>query len=302
VKIYSYSIKTKQKINRFLYSNKINSKHNPLQKKMDLCEYKIILISTDQSEYNKIKEFDYLELPKLFHTWGLIRGVGKVDSTIQTAGWKIIEQIGLPFYWRNGSKNSILWKFNHEKAKDIFFILLSGVEQNYLPRYELLFLSNLWQVMNGSLPVHGSGVIHKGSLFLFTGRSGTGKSTIAKSGLQMGDQVLDEDQVLVKFSNNGLISAHGWGFDVIPNKLPITAVFNILQDKSDWISPIRRTDFAQLITERSYEILGNLIPDEGMRHLLTMSSKIARQIPGYDLHFRKSTDFWKLIDAEFGLD
>jgi len=38
---------------------------------------------------------------------------------------------------------------------------------------------------------------------------------------------------------------------------------------------------------------------EYLRRSIRTIGDLARTIPGYELHFRKSPDFWKLIDAEF---
>lgn len=298
MEFFYFSDKSERAWRCFMLGKGTNPKTDPLRKKMALCGYRIFLIADDQLCTDRLTDFKTLGLLQIFNAWQNVQGKGLSDMAIQQTGWEIIEHYGQPFY-DNGIKTAIVWKFRSIKAKNAFFILLSGFERDGLPRYELLLLSNLWQLMNGALPLHSSGVVYKDRLFIFAGQSGAGKSTVAKFGIEMGGRVLDEDQVLVQFRNKRYFSAVGWGFDVVPYNKPIRAIFKLIQDTTDRIEPLTQSRAAQLILENSNEIFGDRISEEGFGRLFAMSSAIARQIPGFELHFRKSPDFWKLIDENF---
>jgi hypothetical protein len=300
MRFYSFSHLAEQALIRFMSG--LNDRHEPdyLQKKIEFCKYRIFLISNDQPVLDRFREVDSLKLPLLFDAWQSIRGDGAKNMMIQEAGWKTIEKFGSPFFDHNlKAETSIVWRFRNEKIKDAFFILLSGNERDGLPRYELHLLSNLWQVMNDSLPVHCSGVIHKNKLFLFAGSSGAGKSTIGRFGSSLGDRVLDDDQMNIHWTNNGFFSADGWGYNYSPCDRPIRAIFKIVQDVNDYITPLSQSQVAQFVTARANEIFGARFPDDAFARLFSISSAIARQIPGYELHFRNSPDFWKVIDEQF---
>ena len=57
-------------------------------------------------------------------------------------------------------------------------------------------------------------------------------------------------------------------------------------------------NFTQLLFARHNDILGNQFSDDLMKHSFEFIAGLARKVPGYELHFRKSPDFWKLIDGQ----
>ncbi|MBS0009971.1 MAG: hypothetical protein KFF49_01080 [Bacteroidales bacterium] len=56
--------------------------------------------------------------------------------------------------------------------------------------------------LNGDIFIHGSGVNHKGRGCLFTGRSGKGKSTIARIFREQGAEVVHDDRLILRQENN----------------------------------------------------------------------------------------------------
>lgn len=77
----------------------------------------------------------------------------------------------------------------------------------------------------------------------------------------------------------------------------------LIQDDMDYLVPLSTIQVTKLLYEGMMQIPKSSAIHKGRqaRAFKTMS-EIARNIPGYELHFRKSPDFWKVIDAEFGLD
>jgi len=142
--------------------------------------------------------------------------------------------------------------------------------------------------------------------YLFLGEGGAGKSTAATLSASLGISVLSDDLAFV-INNN----YHGFELAAAPGQVSrystnpilrpqLRAIFRLVKDTQDKIKPISQTTTAHIIF-RSFEW------SHWVDHLSSKTIElayqtvcdIARTVPGYELHFRKSPDFWKLIDAEF---
>ena len=47
------------------------------------------------------------------------------------------------------------------------------------------------------------------------------------------------------------------------------------------------------------EFGSHVLVDDVLKSAFSISTAMAREIPGYELHFRKSPHFWNLIDEQF---
>jgi hypothetical protein len=195
----------------------------------------------------------------------------------------------------------IRWILNC-KGEMVFLVMLEEEFRQEIKKKALTFLCNYWQLEHRFTPLHSSAIIHKGNLFVFCGSSGAGKSTISQLSLARGDDVLDEDQIMIYQKPEGLFSANAWGYNLRSCSLDIRAIFKIIQDAEERLIPLSHTQTAHLLADQSFTIPGKCIADRQIIDLFGRVSEIARNIPGYELHFRKSPDFWKLIDKEFGLE
>ena len=115
----------------------------------------------------------------------------------------------------------------------------------------------------------------------------------------VGDQVIDEDQVLVHSLAGGGYSSDGWGYGVVPCESHLRAIFRLVQDTEDRLIPLKQLQVARVVLERHSDVMGGMLTADLLRGSFQLASEIARQVPGYELHFRKSPDFWKLIDEQF---
>ncbi len=194
---------------------------------------------------------------------------------------------------------SRLLRLRDPSMRHWFAVLLKRNERLGLPPYPINLLASICQIERGYLPIHAAGVIRGGRLFLFAGPSGSGKSTIAASSLESGSLVLDEDQVLVRPLSGDRFTADAWGYGVQPCNAPLAAFFSLLQSEEDRLTPLSQTHTARLLLERHQDIMTAFLPAETIVRALKSASAIARRIPAYELHFRKSPDFWKLIDERF---
>ncbi len=161
---------------------------------MSRCKYKVLLIANDKlKKLENVSDDNFQEGQELSRAWQSICEAGRSNLAIQSRGWDIINYLGEPFT-KDKHSTPYVRRFKQDGTNNLFFILEDHEPQG-LPDIHIDYLCNLWELEHGLLPVHAAGIIHKGSLFLFSGRSGAGKSTIASISQKMGDQIIDEDQV-----------------------------------------------------------------------------------------------------------
>lgn len=168
----------------------------------------------------------------------------------------------------------------HEYALDsLLRILLSFV---LLPRRGFL--------------LHAASVVRNGRAYIFAGRSGAGKSTVAS--LSPPESVLTDEISLLRFAE-GRWQAHGtpfWGeFRAagMNRRYPIAGIYLLTQAHEDRVEALS-----------TVEILRVLLPcvlfftREKRAHetLLQILLGLAKQVPCSRLNFRRGAEFWKVID------
>jgi hypothetical protein len=269
--------------------------------KIERCAFQVLLVAGDEPVLGDIHlvGIDEKTLLALSDSWRSICGTTSRQRAVQKKSWQVIDGIGerIPFHMLSVSQYvRRFYQFNDE---EILFILLKGDEPHGLPVNELALLSDHWQLKQGFFALHASGVQHKGNLYLFSGPSGAGKSTVATLSLARGDRVIDQDKVLVHPRTGGGYSADGWGYGIVPCEVPLRAIFRLVQDAEERLIPLNQVKVGRLILERHNDVMGGLLAEDLVRQSFHLASEIARQVPGFELHFCKSPDFWKLIDAQF---
>lgn len=184
-------------------------------------------------------------------------------------------------------------------SKTGFLVLFSDQEKTGIPFIVLQIISNIWQLDQDGIPLHTAGVLHKGGLYLFSGPSGAGKSTVGICSMNIGDKILDEDQLIIsKLTPDGNYSAIAWGKGFLKSDAPVRAYFWIIKSNENQLLPLAPKQVSKRIWEQSLLTIGGVVPRKDRQALFSRVTEFARSIPGYELHFRKSPDFWKLIDAE----
>ena len=267
-----------------------------LFKKIESLGYKIFLISRDNflvypSSIDVIDDPNILELRKL---WESIRNQFKKDQFSETFQKTLINSIG------NLSKvppNPQIWQLRQDTTGKSIVIFSDHLNQ--FPWYDVNMLLNTKMIEEGRLPIHSNGLIIGHKILLFSGTSGAGKSTVAALGQSVGAKVLDEDQVLIREVQTGIFSADAWGYSLEKSEAIIVGVIKLIQSKADKLTPISETKTAHFIFHQTLEVCGR--EDSMIRKIFAYSAKLARHIPGYELRFTKSANFWRLIKKEFGI-
>ncbi len=141
------------------------------------------------------------------------------------------------------------------------------------------------------------------------GKSGAGKSTAALLSAEIGLPVIADELTFVisdathnyRLAGMPTVKLPPEGWTAI--RPPLRGIFHLVQDTTNYLEPLSQRQTARLLFEGMMQTPSvPKLPDAMVGDAFRTASDIARTIPGYTLHFRKSPDFWKIIDAEFDHD
>lgn len=171
----------------------------------------------------------------------------------------------------------------------------------------LFFLATQWHVERGGLSLHSSAVARGSDGFLFLGQSKAGKSTVAELSASIGLSALGDDLNFVipdgesgyRLAASPSPSLPSVGYSM--QKPRLRGIFVLVQDDRDYLVPVEPLKMAPLlfhsfIQQTPYvRRVSNALVGKAFQTVCDLS----RRIPGYELHFKKSADFWKIIDERF---
>lgn len=172
-----------------------------------------------------------------------------------------------------------------------------GVRHEYAMDSLLRILLTVVLLPQRGFLLHAATVVRDGRAYIFAGRSGAGKSTVAS--LSPEGNVLTDEISLLRYSN-GCWQAHGtpfWGeFRAAGSnhEFPIAGIYSLVQAGSDQVEPLSvkqalRALLPCVLFFRSEN-------DAHERLLMTLLSLIG-EVPCHRLHFRRQAEFWKVIAA-----
>lgn len=176
-------------------------------------------------------------------------------------------------------------------------IRFDGVRNQYALDSLLRVLLS-WKLLGHSgFLLHAATVVRNRKAYIFTGRSGAGKSTVASLSPQ-GSVLTDEISLLRR--EEGAWRAYGtpfWGefrAEGSNTSAPVAGIFRLLQAAENRVE-----------TLRPMAILRALLPNvlffsaeaEANRQLLEIISHAATEIPGHNLAFRQNATFWEVLPA-----
>lgn len=176
-------------------------------------------------------------------------------------------------------------------------IRFDGVKNQYaLDSLLRIFLS--WKLLeHQGFLLHAATVIRDGKAYIFTGRSGAGKSTVATLSPQ-GSVLTDEISLLRR--EHGVWRAYGtpfWGeFKAAGSNssAPVAGIFRLLQAPENRVVALRPMAVLRALLPN---VLFFSIEQESTRRLLEILSRAAAEIAGYNLSFRKNATFWEVLPA-----
>jgi hypothetical protein len=149
---------------------------------------------------------------------------------------------------------------------------------------------------NGFL-LHAATVIRNGKAYVFTGKSGAGKSTVASLSPK-GCVLTDEISLLRR--ENGEWHAHGtpfWGeFRAAGSNTsaPVQGIYRLVQGAENRVTSLRPLKMIRALLPN---VLFFSSESEATRRLLEIVGHAAEEISGYELTFRKDSAFWEVLPA-----
>ena len=268
-----------------------------LFEKINQCPYVVYLLGTGSLDLIKIEEesIDQAMIYNLHHTWLEIQ-----NNNIDIRNFhQLIKADDLMMSHSDQwyTQGYFIFRLKSDNFIPKFLIVTRQEIITSFPWQSLQLLSNLWQVENGYIVLHTCGIMRNDHIYLFSGPSGAGKSTIAELSMSRGYIVLDEDQILIKYHKlNDSYKAKAWGYSLQDCEAPIKAFIRIKQAKSEHLLKLSQTKTAQWMLEQSFYLTPGLMSQETTEKLFARIAEFGRAIPGYELEFRKSVEFWKLFD------
>ncbi|MBM3420784.1 MAG: hypothetical protein FJY11_06595 [Bacteroidetes bacterium] len=134
-------------------------------------------------------------------------------------------------------------------------------------------------VMSGDIFIHGSAVLHQGRGYLFTGVSGSGKTTMAKVWENAGAVVIHDDRVIVRNTANGFVIHNTPVYDNDePRSAPLSRILLLSHGMHNELLPIHGANALSRVMANciqhnwSTELIGQLT---GSLYLLTQKVPVA---------------------------
>lgn len=143
--------------------------------------------------------------------------------------------------------------------------------------------------------LHAATVIREGKAYVFTGRSGAGKSTVAS--LAPEGSVLTDEISLLR-CENGVWRAYGtpfWGeFRAAGSNTsaPVKGIFRLVQAAENRVTPLRAMDLLRALLPNV--LFFSAEPGDN-RRLLEILGQAVEAISGYELAFRRDRTFWEVL-------
>ena len=169
-----------------------------------------------------------------------------------------------------------------------------------------IMLATWWHVLRDGLCLHSAAVVHGDSGYIFLGDSEAGKTTVAKLSNAFGYPALGDDlNMLIRNEENSYRLA------AIPSPVlspveysmlrpSLRGVFALVQDDCDYLVPMAPIQTARALFDSFMQTpCGGKLPDDVIGLAFRTCCDIARRVSGYKLHFRKSPEFWKVINERF---
>jgi hypothetical protein len=145
--------------------------------------------------------------------------------------------------------------------------------------------------------LHAASVVRNGRAYVFMGRSGAGKSTVAS--LSPEGSVLTDEISLIRFERDGW-RAHGtpfWGeFRAAGHNrnYPIAGIYCLTQAPEDRVIPVKPKELLRAMLPC---VLFFSPEREANEALLNILMKFVREVPCFQLRFRKDAAFWDEVAA-----
>jgi hypothetical protein len=160
----------------------------------------------------------------------------------------------------------------------------------------LRFIYSLVLLKEPGFLVHAAGLIKNEKGYIFPGKSGVGKTTIAR--LSPGAILLSDDIPLVKTGNAPLIfGTPFWGDLAVAGEktsAPLEGIYFPVKDKKSYTEGLKPKQVFERLLPNVVFFFKN---EKFSKQLFNLCFDLATKVPGYELHFLPDLSFWERIDA-----
>ena len=227
----------------------------------------------------------------------------RAQQTLQEHGsktpgvWRALYQLGRPL-----DTNAFLFETFDSDHEDFFCLMPAKIPRGLWNHaswivHTIQVLAMYWHVLKGGTPLHAAGVARHDRGYLFLGPSGAGKSTVAVLSGRVQGATVHDDWLLVGRRSGNYFLAHP-DSHIAPALRAILLLRKGDTDRLAALSP--QATCAHLARSILDYMTGQDLSVPWIRQAFHNAAAIARSIPGYELCFRKSPDFWQVIDVELG--
>jgi hypothetical protein len=180
---------------------------------------------------------------------------------------------------------------------DSFGAEFHGVRHEYALDSLLRILLTMVLLPQRGFLLHAATVVRDGRAYVFAGRSGAGKSTVAS--LSPAGTVLTDEISLLRFTD-GCWQAYGtpfWGeFRAAAQNehYPIAGIYTLVQSAEDRVESLTTKEIIRALLPCVLFFTSRVEANEDLLRLLL---GFVAQVPCQRLHFRRDEGFWKVIAA-----
>jgi hypothetical protein len=204
------------------------------------------------------------------------------------------------FFSENGENPAFAYDFEAQHASLRAFSAESeftGAKNAYALDSLLRILLSWILLRHAGFLLHAAKVVRNGRAYVFMGRSGAGKSTVAALS-PAGSVWTDEISLLRR--EKGEWRAYGtpfWGeFRAAGSNssAPVAGIFGLGQARENRVEALGPVGLLRNILPNVLFFSGDAAANQ---HLLEILGRAVKEIPGYNLAFRKDKTFWEALPS-----
>ncbi len=180
------------------------------------------------------------------------------------------------------------------------------LEGNFARIFEQILYQAYWSAVRrkglASLLLHSSALVRDGKGYVFTGRSGSGKSTVA--GMGGGAKVLNDEIAAIGESSEGAMSVFDTPFNGFfgakeEGSAPLVGIMLLEQAGLHRITRARSAECVKTLSKEIIPPMGLETPYSPSIYwqMLELAEKLCASVPLYRMEFLPDPGFWKCIET-----